>query len=183
MNDAEIARDLGLNAVTSKTYRFILQAMFLSFDVPPWYRNIGKRLVKSPKGFLTDTLLLCHLLGLHHEDMRERKPALYGHVVENFVASELTKLLSFSDVRAKLMHFRTSDDKEVDFILERADGTLAGIEVKTADRVNAGDFKGMQVLQEIAKDDFICGVVLYCGNDIVPFGEKLFAVPISSIWS
>jgi predicted AAA+ superfamily ATPase len=182
MNDAEISRDLGLNPVTSKAYRGILQAMFLQFDVEPWYRNIGKRLVKSPKGFLVDTLLLCHLLDLRLEDMRERKPELYGHVLENFVATELTKLLSFSNVRAKLLHFRTSDDKEVDFVLERPDGTLAGIEVKTADRVDGGDFKGMRVLQQMANDDFFCGVVLYGGRDIVPFGDKLFAVPISSLW-
>jgi uncharacterized protein len=183
INDAEIARDLGINAVTSKTYRGILQAMFLSFDVQPWYRNIGKRLVKSPKGFLMDTLLLCHLLDLRLEDMRKRKPELYGHVLENFVATELSKLLSFSDVRAKLLHFRTSDSKEVDFVLERPDGTLAGIEVKSADRVDASDFKGMHVLKDVAKDDFVCGVVLYSGSEVVPFGEDLFAVPISCLWS
>jgi uncharacterized protein len=182
MNDAEISRDLGLNPVTSKAYRGILQAMFLQFDVEPWYRNIGKRLVKSPKGFLVDTLLLCHLLDLRLETMRERKPEVYGHVLENFVATELMKLLSFSNVRAKLLHFRTSDNKEVDFVLERPDGSLAGIEVKAADRVDGGDFKGMRVLQEIAKDDFVCGIVLYNGHDVVPFGDQLFAVPISALW-
>jgi uncharacterized protein len=183
MNDADISRDLGLNPVTSKAYRGILQAMFLQFDVEPWYRNIGKRLVKSPKGFLVDTLLLCHLLDLRLETMRERKPEFYGHVLENFVATELTKLLSFSDVRAKLLHFRTSDNKEVDFVLERPDGTLSGIEVKTADRVDNSDFKGLRILQQIAKDDFVCGVVLYNGRDIVPFDDKLFALPISSLWN
>lgn len=183
MNDAEIARDIGLNAVTSKSYRGILHAMFLSFDVKPWYRNIGKRLVKSPKGYLIDTLLLCHLLDLRLEELRERKPEIYGHVVENFVATELIKLLSFSDTRAGLLHFRTSDGQEVDFVLERPDGTLAGIEVKTADRVDAGDFKGLRILHEVTRNDFICGVILYGGRDIVPFGDKLFAVPLSCLWN
>jgi uncharacterized protein len=86
-------------------------------------------------------------------------------------------------VRANLLHFRTSDDKEVDFVLERPDGTLAGIGVKTADRVDSSDFKGLRVLQEVAKNDFVCGIVLYGGNDIVPFGDKLFAVPISCLWA
>lgn len=137
MNDADIARDIGLNPVTSKSYRVILQAMFLTFDVQPWFRNIGKRLVPSPKGYLTDTLPLCHLLDWKLEDLRYRRPDLYGHVVENFVASELTKLLSFSEVRAELLHFRTSDNKEVDFVLERPDGTLAAVEVRTTERVDA----------------------------------------------
>jgi predicted AAA+ superfamily ATPase len=183
LNDADISRDIGLNAVTSKNYRGILQAMFLSFDVPPWYRNIGKRLVKSPKGYLMDTLLLCHLLDWNLDDLKARKPDLYGHVVENFVATELLKLLSFSDIRARLLHFRTSDNKEVDFVLERPDGTLACVEVKTSERVGRDDFRGLEVLQEVAGKDFIAGVVLYQGQDIVPFGPKLWAVPMACIWS
>lgn len=183
MNDADIARDLGLNAVTSKSYRNILKAMFLSFDIKPWYRNIGKRLVKSPKGYLIDTLLLCHLLDWNLDDLQKRKPDLYGHVVENFVATELLKLLSFSNIRANLMHFRTSDNKEVDFVLEQPNGSLAGIEVKTSDRVSSSDFNGMRVLNDIVGGDFVCGVVLYSGKDIVRFGEKLFAVPLSNLWA
>ena len=182
MNDASISRDMGLNAVTSKSYRGILQAMFLNFDVRPWYRNIGKRLVKSPKGYLVDTLLLCHLLDWNLDDLSTNKHDLYGHVVENFVATELLKLLSFSELRANLLHFRTSDGKEVDFILERPDGTLAGIEVKTSTRVDTGDFKGLRELQEATGSDLQCGIVLYAGKEIVPFGDKHFAVPISALW-
>lgn len=182
MNDASISRDMGLNPVTSKSYRGILKAMFLNFDVRPWYRNIGKRLMKSAKGYLVDTLLLCHLLDWNLDDLSANKQDLYGHVVENFVATELLKLLSFSGVRANLLHFRTSDGKEVDFILERPDGTLAGIEVKTSTRVGTADFKGLRELQKATGDDLQCGVVLYAGKDVVPFGEKLFAVPVSALW-
>lgn len=182
MNDAEIARDVGLNPVTSKSYRGILQAMFLSFDVEPWYRNVGKRLVKSAKGYITDTLLLCHLLDRSLEDLRGRRSDFYGHAVENFVASELLKLLSFSDIRAGLFHFRTADGKEVDFVLERPDGSVAGIEVKASKRVVSSDFKGMEALRGLAKDDFVCGVVLYAGEDVVPFGERFLAVPFSALW-
>lgn len=182
INDADIARDIGLNPVTSKQYRTILKAMFLCFDIQPWYRNIGKRLVKSAKGYLIDTLLICHLLDWELDDIRQRQPGLYGHIVENFVASELTKLLTFSDLRAQLFHFRTSDNKEVDFVLERPDGSLAGIEVKSAGQVDASDFKGLHVLKEVAKDDFCCGVVLYGGREIVPFADGVFAVPLASLW-
>ena len=182
VNDAEIARDIGLNPVTSKSYRGILQAMFLSFDVRPWYRNVGKRLVKSPKGYIVDTLLLCHLLDRNLKDLKVGRSDFYGYVVENFVACELSKLLSFSDMRAELFHFRTADGKEVDFVLERPDGSVAGIEVKASRRVVSADFKGMQSLRDIAKDNFVCGVVLYDGESVVPFGEKFLAVPISALW-
>lgn len=182
MNDAEIARDVGLNPVTSKSYRGILQAMFLTFDVGPWYRNVGKRLVKSSKGYIVDTLLLCHLLDRSLEGPGGRWGDFYGHAVENFVASELRKLLSFSDMRADLFHFRTADGKEVDFVLERPDGSVAGIEVKASKRVVSSDFKGMEALRALTKDDFVCGVVLYPGEDVVPFGEKFLAVPFSALW-
>lgn len=181
MNDAEIARDVGLNPVTSKSYRGILQAMFLSFDVGPWYRNVGKRLVKSSKGYIVDTLLLCHLLDRSLESPG-RWSDFYGHAVENFVASELRKLLSFSGMRADLFHFRTADGKEVDFVLERPDGSVAGIEVKASKRVVSADFKGMEALRGLARDDFVCGIVLYSGKDVVPFGERFLAVPFPALW-
>lgn len=182
INDENIARDMGLKLTASKKYRGVLKAMFLTHDILPWYRNIGKRLVKSPKGYLVDTLLLCHLLDWDLLNMPERRPEIYGHVVENFVASELLKLLSFSSVRAELCYFRTASGEEVDFVLERPDGSLAGIEVKTSGRVNSDDFKGLETLRDIAKDDFICGVVLYAGNNVVSFGEGLLAVPLSALW-
>ena len=182
INDENIARDMRLKLATSKKYRGILKAMFLTHDVLPWYRNIGKRLVKSPKGYLVDTLLLCYLLDWDLAKMRERRPELYGHVVENFVASELRKLLSFSGIRAELRYFRTDSGKEVDFVLERPDGSLVGIEVKTSDYVNSDDFKGLETLRDITKDDFICGVVLYTGNNVVSFGGGLLAVPLSALW-
>ena len=182
INDANLAREVGLNAVTGKFYRNILKMMFLTVDVPPWYRNIGKRLVKSSKGYLVDTLFLCYILGLKLEDLIKNRLDLFGHVLENYVAMELTKLLSFNDSKAKLYHFRTSDGKEVDFVLEKPNGNVWAIEVKNADAVSAKDFNGIKVFAEITGKDFQGGIVLYAGKDAVPFGENLWAVPLSLLW-
>lgn len=94
----------------------------------------------------------------------------------------LEQVGQLSKIRANLLHFRTSDGKDVDFVLERPDGTLAAIEVKTSSRVNTGDFKGLKVLQEATGNDFHCGIVFYAGDEVVPFGDKLFAVPLSALW-
>lgn len=182
VNDSEIARSVGLNAVTGKRYRTLLEFMYLITDIPPWFRNIEKRLVKAPKAYLLDTNLLCHTLGYRLEDLPLHNPTLFGHVLENFVASEIIKQLSFSNTRANLFHFRTSDGKEVDFVLEQPNGQLAGIEVKATGQVQSSDFKGLQELQQQVGDDFLCGVVLYQGTETVPFGEKRWAVPLASLW-
>ncbi len=182
INDADLSRDVGLNAVTGKFYRNILKMMFLTIDVPPWYRNIGKRLVKSAKGYLADTLFLCYMLGLKLDELVKNRPDLFGHVLENYVAMELTKLLSFDDSKAKLYHFRTSDGKEVDFILEKPNGNLWAIEVKNSDSVSAKDFNGIRVFEEITGKDFKGGIVLYSGKEAVPFGKNLWAVPHYVLW-
>lgn len=182
INDSDVARDIGLNSVTSKFYRNILKMMFLNFDVQPWYRNIGKRLVKSPKGYLVDTLMLCHMLDLSIDDIETNKPDLFGHVLENYIATELTKLLTFSNTKAQLLHFRTSDGKEVDFVLERPDGSILAVEVKKSESVNIHDFKGIQTLADLTGKEFISGVILYAGKETVPFGKNLWAVPFHVLW-
>ncbi len=182
INDADIARSAGLNHITARNYKTLLKMLFLTFDVAPWYRNIGKRLVKSPKGYVSDTLLLCHLLQYELDDLKKNRPELFGHVLENFVAAELLKLISASNSKLDMFHFRTSDNQEVDFVLEKPNGQLAAIEIKKRDHVDAADFKGLKTLQQLTADDFVCGVVLYRGKDVVPFGKKLWAVPLSALW-
>lgn len=182
VNDADIARDAGLNPVTSRNYKTLLKMLFLTFELAPWSRNIGKRLVKSPKGYMSDTLLLCHLMQYELSDLEQNRPELFGHVLENFVATELLKLMTFQNEKMDLYHFRTSDNKEVDFVLEKSNGQLAAIEVKQRDSVSKADFKGLEELQSLAGHDFICGIVLYRGRDVVPFGQNLWAVPVSNLW-
>ncbi|HKY69922.1 MAG TPA: ATP-binding protein, partial [Gammaproteobacteria bacterium] len=116
VNDAQMARDLQMNVMTYRRYKALLSQMFLINLVPPWYRNIGKRFVKSPKLFLVDTLMLCYLLGI--DDLsREPDPNTLGFLLENFVAQELTKTLAITN-NGQLFHFRTNDNKEIDFIVE-----------------------------------------------------------------
>lgn len=182
MNDSDISREVGLNSVTGKLYRNILKLMFLTFDVKPWFRNVGKRLVKSPKGYLLDTSMISYLLDYNIEDIAKTQPALFGHLLENFIATELLKQLSNSDIKAELYHFRTSDGKEVDFILEKPDGSVFAIEVKRSESVDINDFKGILTFKELTGNDFTGGVVLYAGKEAVPFGKNLWAVPYFALW-
>ncbi|MEC7091905.1 MAG: ATP-binding protein, partial [Pseudomonadota bacterium] len=67
-------------------------------------------------------------------------------------------------------------------VLEKSNGQLAAVEVKQRDSVSKADFKGLEELQRLAGHDFICGIVLYRGRDVVPFGQNLWAVPVSNLW-
>ncbi len=130
-----------------------------------------------------DTMLLCYLLQYDLGRLETHRPELFGNVIENFIATELTKLISNTGARLGLYHFRTSDQKEVDFVLEKPSGELAAIEVKSRGQVSSDDFKGLNELQRLTGEDFQCGVVLYRGKDIVPFGERLWAIPMDQICS
>jgi predicted AAA+ superfamily ATPase len=182
INDSDIARELGMNSVTGKSYRNTLKMMFLNMDVPSWHRNIGKRLVKAPKGYLVDTMMQAYLLGVDIDRLPENRPELFGHLVENFVATELVKLMTVSAERSTLYHFRTSDHYEVDFVPEKPDGSILGIEVKSGSQVSAQDFKGLKALSAIAGASFRGGIVLYAGEEVLPFGDKLWAVPFRVLW-
>lgn len=182
LNQAELSRASRLTQTTLKRYLTLLETLFLTLRIPAWARNPGKRLVKSPKVFLPDTGLLAWLLDYSAEKLTAL-PGLPGHLVETYVACELSKHLAFSEKNLTLWHYRTQTDIEVDFVLENRVGRLTGIEVKAGASVDGADFKGLRHLQETEPEAFGRGIVLYSGREIVPFSDRLFAVPLSVWWS
>ncbi|MEB4591519.1 ATP-binding protein [Candidatus Thiothrix sp. Deng01] len=181
LNFAELSRTSNLPQTTLKRYFTLLETLFMLYRLPAWERNPGKRLVKAPKVFVPDTGLLAHLANWTADRMGVES-GLPGGLVETFVLGELLKHLAFSHQRLTLWHYRTQNNIEVDFILENRSGNLTGIEVKASATVDAKDFKGLKHLQETEAAIFQRGIVLYSGREVVPFGEKLFAVPLSMWW-
>lgn len=182
INDADLARSVKENAVTTKRYLSILELLFLTISIPPWFRNLGKRLIKSPKGYLMDVNLACHMLRRNLRDIEKNDPILFGHLVENFVAIEILKQLGKPLDQAALYHFRTSDGREVDFVMEYPGQKIAGIEVKTADSVTLQDCAGLLELQALVGEDFLAGVILYRGKHILKVKDRIWALPLSVLW-
>lgn len=182
LNLAEISRSARLPQSTLKRYFALLEMLFLVVRLPSWERNPGKRLVKAPKVFLPDSGLLNHFMAATLASLAA-KPGLPGGMVETFVLAELLKHLAFSKQRLTLWHYRTQTNTEVDFILENRLGQITGIEVKASATVDGKDFKGLRHLQETEPTIFQRGIVLYAGREVVPFGEKLWAVPLSVWWA
>ena len=182
INYADLSRTLAVPQTTLKRYMTLLEMTFLVRPLPAWFANVGKRLTKAPKLMLADTGLLAHLMEADAARLR-RDRALLGHVMENFVAMELTKQLGWSERRCKLFHFRTDAGAEVDLVLEDRMGHLVGVEVKCTHTLQKRDFRGLETLAELTGQRFVRGVVLYMGTTAVPFGKGLYALPVSQLWA
>jgi len=181
-NAAEVSRAMQIPQTSIKRYMSLFEATFLVHRLLPWSTNLGKRLVKTPKLYFNDTGLAAHLTGQTADALRT-KSLLSGPLLENFVLDELRKQATWSQRSARFYHLRTQSGIEVDFILEAQNGDCVGIEVKAAGTVRADDFKGCQWMQDQLGDKFVAGIVLYLGKEIVPFGKKLWAMPVSAIWA
>jgi len=107
---------------------------------------------------------------------------LLGPLLENFILAELQKQIGWSETKPRLFHWRTASNEEVDFVLEDDRGRLVGIEVKASASLGAKHLLGLRALAESAGKRFARGVVLYTGNDVVPFAANIHAMPIRALW-
>lgn len=177
LNMSELSRSSGVAHTTLRRYLSLLETTFLLQLLPAWSTNLSKRLVKSSKIHLIDAGMAAHLTGQFPP-----QPMMYGHLLETFVVMELRKQMGWNETRVSLFHFRTSAGREVDIVIEDARGRIVGIEVKSAASVGKKDFVGLEALSESAGKKFLRGLVLYDGEAVVPFGERLMALPVDALW-
>jgi uncharacterized protein len=183
LNEAGLSRDTQLNHMTIKKYRILLESLFLTLSIPAWSKNLGKRLIKAPKLYIHDINILLYLLNTELTHLPIQNPTLFGQILETFIAIELTKQLTFSTTEANLYHFRTAAGQEIDFILEGPDQKIVGIEVKAKSKVSLRDFQHLETLKQALGKSFHKGFVVYQGADVLPFGEDMWAIPLSKLWS
>lgn len=129
LNKTDLAGPLGVSVPTVTQWLGILETTGQVLLVPPFFENLGKRLVKAPKLYFTDSGLLAFLLGLESAAELERSPFL-GPVFEGFVASEIAKEQSAAGRRREIYHFRDQQGLEVDFLVPLGEARLALIEAK-----------------------------------------------------
>jgi len=181
INDADLSRDTGLTSTTARTYRNLLNGTFITNYLHPWYSNIGKRLIKSGKIYFYDTMLLSYILKSTPREMLKTNPQQFGHILENFVLSELVKLNNTMTKQVEISFYRTRDGKEVDFVLENG-SNLVGIEVKNSEKITSKDVSGLKELKEAAGKDFVCGVILCNTSRLISYDEDIYLVPMNALW-
>jgi predicted AAA+ superfamily ATPase len=181
VNYTRIGAGLDLNHVTTQKYVSVFESLYLVHTLQPWFTNRLKRLTKSPKLHFLDAGLLAAMRDISPDVVSKDKTS-FGAILETFVFSELRKIASWSEQRCTFSHFRDKDKNEVDIVLENRRGEVVGIEVKSSATVAAADFSGMRKLADACGEKCVQGMVLYDHDKVVPFGEKMFAAPLSCLW-
>jgi predicted AAA+ superfamily ATPase len=164
VNYASLANDVGVSATTIKNWISILKASYILFELPPWFANIRKRLVKSPKLYFVDVALAAWLLGLEKPAQIERDP-LRGALYENLLIMEVVKNLLNEGKEPQLYFFRDSKGNEVDLLISSAGRSFTAIEIKSAATFQPEFIKGIDVFQHsVGKNTNMNSLVWYNGQ-------------------
>jgi predicted AAA+ superfamily ATPase len=175
-----LAGRLRISDKTVESYTRLLETIFLVKRLPAWRPGLGAREIHAPKTYLVDTGLLTHLLGANAQRIRTDKQ-ITGKLLENFVAMEIVKHSEWSQTRTRQYHYRDGRD-EVDIVLENRAGELVAVEVKAAATINERDYRTLAKLRDRRQERFLAGAVVYTGEQTIPLGERIWAIPVSSLW-
>ena len=180
---ANVAHLVGIPESSMNGYIRLLQDLCLIHSLPAWGNSYSRRAINKPKIIVSDTGMASSLNGISHDFIAniENGNAL-GPLLENFVISEINKQRAWSDAVYSLFHYRDRDGKEVDLVLELEGGQIIALEIKAASSFSRSDFSSLKALRDIVGNRFYCGIVLYTGTEAQPFGDRLFAAPISTVW-
>ena len=163
LNLQSLANDVGVSHTTVRSWISLLEASYIVFLLKPWYGNVSKRLIKSPKLYFYDVGLASYLLGLENENQVSRDP-LRGNLFENLVLMEILKYRFNRGKRNNLYFYRDSKGSEVDIIYEIG-RDLFPIEVKAGATVTNEYFKGIKKFFKIYNHTPWGGAVVYGGKE------------------
>jgi predicted AAA+ superfamily ATPase len=150
LNKTDLAAPLGVSVPTITQWLGVLETTAQIIIVPPFYENLGKRLIKSPKVYLADAGLACHLLGIDTTTELAKSPFL-GALFEGFIASEIIKAQVNGGRRREIYYFRDEQGLEVDFLVPGRSGAVTLVECKAAQTVSPAMAAPMQRLAQAMK--------------------------------
>ncbi|MEN4098670.1 MAG: ATP-binding protein [Anaerolineaceae bacterium] len=179
LNLSDLARDVGIAVNTAKDWISILEANFQIIVLRPYFANIGKRLVKSPKIYFMDTGLLCYLVGLRDADHASAGP-MGGAIFENWVITDLYKTYLHRGEEPTMYFWRTTTGSEVDLIIETQSG-LVPLEIKMSQTPRVEMAKEIRAFRQACAAKALPGYVIYPGDMALPLGEGATALPLSKL--
>jgi predicted AAA+ superfamily ATPase len=142
INREEMARSIGVDTKTIQAWLSVLESSYIIYLLQPWYNNLNKRIIKTPKLYFYDTGLLCYLLGITSQSGLEKHP-MQGNIFENWIITEIKKNRFNAGINEGLYFFRDSTGNEIDLLMEKAGSTIA-VEIKSAKKINPGMISGLR---------------------------------------
>jgi hypothetical protein len=179
LNLTDVARNLGVAVNTAKAWLSVLEATFQVIVLRPYHANVGKRLVKTPKVYFTDTGMLCYLAGLKDPEHAAAGP-LGGAILETAVLLEIVKALVNRGEEPQIYFWRTSAGVEVDLVVE-AGGKLIPLEVKLSATPRPAMASGIRAFREDLGEKAGPGFVIHPGDIRLPLAPKVVALPFSDL--
>lgn len=179
LNLSELARDVGVSVNTAKDWLSILEASFQIFILRPYFANVGKRLIKSPKVYFLDTGLLCYLVGLRDIEHASAGP-MGGAIFENLVVSDLYKIYLHRGEEPSMYFWRTASGAEVDLVID-SQITLIPIEIKLSQTPRPEMAKELIGFQHDFSGKARPGYVIHPGKTLLPLGHGITTLPLMKL--
>jgi predicted AAA+ superfamily ATPase len=182
VNLTSLSNDTGVSATTIRSWLSVLKALYVVFELPPFFQNVRKRLIKSPKIYFTDVGLAAFLMGIHTEEQASRDP-LRGNLYENLVIADIVKGALNRGIRPDIFFFRDSNGNEVDLLI-RENGVLTPVEIKSAGTFSVDFLKGLERFRALEIERVAPGAVLYNGDQPLKVrGVRVFnPLLVDDIW-
>jgi predicted AAA+ superfamily ATPase len=167
---------------TAAAYERLLRNMFVLDSLPAWSTNRLSRLVKAPKRYLTDTSLLT--AALHLDELAVMRDGnLLGRLIETYVLAQIRPELELAGFTPRLYHLREKNGRhEIDLIAELSGGDVVAIEIKSSAAPKRDDARHLEWLREQLGERFLAGAVLHTGPRPFQLAERIFALPICTLW-
>lgn len=175
----DLARDLGVAVNTVKAWLSVLEATYQVVVLRPYFANVGKRLVKTPKVYFTDVGTLCYLTGLKDPEHAASGP-MGGPIMETVVLSEIVKTLTHRGIEPQVYFWRTSAGTEVDIVVE-VSGKLVPIEVKLSATPRPAMASSIKTFRADFGDTALPGYVVHPGDIRLPLGSDVTACPFTDL--
>jgi hypothetical protein len=179
LNITDLARDLGVSVNTAKAWLSVLEATHQVTVLRPYFANVGKRLVKTPKVYFTDVGTLCYLVGLKDPEHAAAGP-MGGAIMETAVLSEIIKTLTHRGIDPQVYFWRTVAGTEVDIVV-KAGTKLVPIEVKPSATPRSAMASALKTFQRDFGEKVLEGYVVHPGDITLSLGSGITALPFSEL--
>ena len=186
LNVSRWADQLGADRATVQSYLGWLRIVFLVHELSSWRRNRTSRVVQRPKLHVTDSGLAAGLLGLSADALAALNHPMTGPLFETFAVNEIVRLCSAAEMPVSLHHYRDNAQREVDLVLERSDGAVVAVEIKTTSSPRPDDLRNLVYFRDrldaVEPGAFRAGVLLHSGANTLPHDDRLLSASLDTLW-